>query len=311
MSRRLETIRLVIPEHAAAAYEAALAVHCRSVSRFSTPAGEIEIAGIYAAGTGETALTLALALALAAAASGVSAVPQRRPIAQAGWLARTREAFPEQRIGARFAIRGSHLADRAPAGRISLTLDAGMAFGSGEHASTRGCLLALERLSPRRPRRILDLGTGSGILALAAARLWRRKVLAADNDPHSVRAARRNATANGLGPQMRAILADGWCSPSIRRGAPYDLVLANILARPLAAMASPLSRHLAPGGRAVLAGLLSRQAPMVLAAHRRAGLILERRIATDGWTTLILKRRFPGPAGLCNDAPEAAAPASE
>ena len=295
MIHRLETIRLVVPESAAAAYEAALAAHCRSVSRFSTASSQIEIEGVRPTGADETGL--ALALAIAAAASGVATVPQRRPIAETGWLARTREAFPEQRIGARFAIRGSHLAGRPPAGRISLTLDAGMAFGSGEHASTRGCLLALERLAPLRPHRILDLGTGSGILALAAARLWHRRVLAADNDPHSVRAARRNAAANGLGPYVHAILADGWRPRSIRRGAPYDLVLANILARPLAAMASQLARHIAPGGHAILAGLLSRQAAMVLNAHRRTGLRLEHRITTEGWTTLILKRPGAPPPG--------------
>jgi ribosomal protein L11 methyltransferase len=284
----LEAIRLVVPEAAAPAYEAALAAHCRSVARFSLPAGQAEIEGVRAVGGDETGL--ALALALAEVASGVAARPERRLIPPTGWLARARETFPEQRIGARFAIRGSHLAGRGPMGRISLLLDAGMAFGSGEHGSTRGCLLALESLAPFRPRRILDLGTGSGILALAAARLWHRTVLAADSDPQAVRVARRNATANGLGPLVRAIVAEGWHPRAIRRGAPYDLVLANILARPLIAMAGPLALHLAPGGRAVLAGLLARQAPMVLTAHRRVGLILARRIAEDGWITLILKR---------------------
>lgn len=288
MRGALETIRLLVPEDAAAAYEAALASHCLSVARFAANEGEVEIEGVRYAGADETGL--ALALALAAAASGVAATPERRPIAETGWLARVRASFPEQRIGARFAIRGSHLAGPGPAGRISLVLDAGMAFGSGEHGSTRGCLLALERLAPRRPRRILDLGTGSGILALAAARLWSRPVLAADNDPHAVRSAARNARMNGLGPLVRAIVADGWRPRAIRRGGPYDLVLANILARPLAAMATPLARHLAPGGRAVLSGLLSRQASMVLAAHRRTGLVLARQIVVGDWMTLILKK---------------------
>ncbi|HUA78226.1 MAG TPA: 50S ribosomal protein L11 methyltransferase [Acetobacteraceae bacterium] len=290
MSGRLESLRLTVPEHAAAAYEAALAAHCPSVARFVSGPGEVEIEGVRSAGGDGTGL--ALALALAAAASGVAVLPEHRPIPEGGWLARVRASFPEQRVGARFAIRGSHLSGRAPAGRIALILDAGMAFGSGEHGSTRGCLLALERLArPRpRPRRILDLGTGSGVLALAAARLWHRPVLAADNDPHAVRAARRNAVANGLGTRVRVIRADGWRSRAIGGSAPYDLVLANILARPLVAMAASLARNLAPGGRAVLAGLLARQAALVLTAHRRVGLVLEGRVAIDGWITLILRR---------------------
>lgn len=296
MSVRLETLRFLLPEQAAAAYEAALAAHCRSVARFSAPDGQVEIEGVRATSGDKTGdetgdeTGLALALALAAAASGIACTPERHPIPETGWLARMREAFPEQRIGTRFVIRGSHLARKKTAGRISLVLDAGMAFGSGEHGSTQGCLLALETLAPVRPRRILDLGTGSGILALAAARLWHRAVLAADNDPEAVRAARRNAASNGLAPSVRVILGDGWRARAILSHAPYDLVLANILARPLIAMAEALARHLAPGGRAVLAGLLDRQAPMVLAAHRRAGLVLVRRIGLDGWTTLILKR---------------------
>jgi len=288
VSARLEVLRFILPVEATAPYEAALAAHCRSVARFSTPDGQMEVEGVRVPGGDETGL--ALALALAAAASGIACTPERHAIPETGWLARTREAFPEQRIGARFAIRGSHLALKKAAGRISLLLDAGMAFGSGEHGSTRGCLLALETLAPARPGRILDLGTGSGILAFAAACLFHRKILAADNDPEAVRATRRNAATNGLGPSVRVILAEGWRTRAILSHAPYDLVLANILARPLMAMAEALTRHLAPGGRAVLAGLLDRQAPMVLAAHRRTGLVLVRRIEQGGWTTLILKR---------------------
>lgn len=288
----LESFRLVVPEHAAAPYEAALAAHCLSVARFAAAAGEVEIEGVRAAGGDETGL--ALAFALAAAASGIAARPERKDLPRTGWLARVRGSFPEQRIGARFAIRGSHLAREVRTGRVTLTLDAGMAFGSGEHGSTRGCLLALERLAPFRPQRILDLGAGSGILAMAAARLWPREgrtpVLAVDNDPQAVQAAERNIAANGLHSRVRVIVADGWHPRAVRHGGPYDLVLANILARPLAAMAWPLARNLAPGGRAVLAGLLARQAPMVLAAHRSTGLILEQRIAVGSWATLILKR---------------------
>jgi ribosomal protein L11 methyltransferase len=182
----------------------------------------------------------------------------------------------------------------APRGRTALILDAGVAFGSGEHNSTRGCLLALEQLAARTrqspPRRILDLGTGSGILAIAAAKTLRRKVLATDIEPWSVRVARENAQLNQVHTLVRPILADGWRAAAVRKSGPYDLVFGNILARPLRAMAGDLARNLAPGGTAILAGLLRAQAADVLAAHRRCGLVLQRRIHLEPWTTLILRR---------------------
>ncbi|MBO0712342.1 MAG: 50S ribosomal protein L11 methyltransferase, partial [Acetobacteraceae bacterium] len=138
---------------------------------------------------------------------------------------------------------------------------------------------------------ILDLGTGSGILAIAAARLLRRPVLATDLDPWSVRVARENAVQNRVGPLVRVRRADGWQDRAIRRSAPFDLVLANILARPLCAMARDLAAHLAPGGTAILSGLLASQARLVLAAHRRQGLVLKRRYREGPWTTLALRRR--------------------
>jgi ribosomal protein L11 methyltransferase len=206
-----------------------------------------------------------------------------------GWLARTQASFPEQRVGRRFVVRGTHLPGRAAPGLIALTLDAGVAFGSGEHGSTRGCLRALELVAHRRPRRILDLGTGSGILAIAAARLLRRPVLATDIEPWSVRVAAENAAANGVARLVRCRLADGWRDPVVRGAAPYDLVFANILARPLAAMAKHLAARLAPGGRAILAGLLDAQARFVLAAHRPHGLALDAALREGNWTTLVLR----------------------
>jgi ribosomal protein L11 methyltransferase len=177
-------------------------------------------------------------------------------------------------------------------GRTVLVLDAGIAFGSGEHASTRGCLIAFARATKdRRPmRRVLDLGTGSGILAMAAAKRRRRKVLATDIEPWSVRVAAQNATMNGVGSLVRARHADGWGERHVRAGRPYDLVFANILARPLCAMARHMARGLAPGGTAILAGLLGTQARMVLAAHRRHGLRLERALPVGPWTTLVLRK---------------------
>ena len=286
---RLETVSVDVPEAAVEAYEAALGTACGAVGFFRDEAtGLWRVEGVKDAGDSEAAL--ADGLALAAAASGVAVRPARRETPSEGWLARTYESFPEQAIGRRFAVRGTHLDGKRASGRLTLTLDAGIAFGSGEHGSTRGCLLALERVAYRRPLRMLDLGTGSGILAMAAAMLLHRPVLAVDIEPWSVRVAGQNAALNRLGRLVRSAPADGWRGPAVRRGAPYDLVFANILARPLCAMARDLAMHLAPGGTAILAGLLATQARVVLAAHRRAGLCLERRIDEGRWATLILRK---------------------
>jgi ribosomal protein L11 methyltransferase len=285
----LETVSVDVPDAALAAYEAALSSVCVSVSFFhNDQTATWRVEGVRPGGADEGALTAALALAAGVSATDVPL--QRQPIAADGWLARSYAAFPEQLIGRRFAVRGSHLARKPSAGRIVLRLDAGLAFGSGEHGSTRGCLRALERIAWRRPRRILDFGTGSGILALAAARLVRRSVLATDIEPWSVRLARQNAVRNGLGPLVRVRLANGWQHPDVRARGSYDLVFANILARPLCLMARRMASHLAPGGTAILSGLLHNQAQAVLSAHRRCGLRLEASCEEGPWTTLLLRK---------------------
>ncbi|MDB5416038.1 MAG: ribosomal protein methyltransferase [Rubritepida sp.] len=287
---QLETLVLdQLPEEAVPSYEAALLAVSATVSLFrdeATDTWRIEAVRDTKADQG----CLVAALALAAGLSGHEAPMTRSLTESEGWLARTIEAFPEADIGKRFLIRPTHVPARPTYGRIALTLDAGLAFGSGEHASTQGCLMALEGLA-RRPRNVLDVGSGSGILAMGAAKLWHIKALATDIEPWSVRVAEENAAMNGLKPRMRAILADGYRHRAITRGAPYDLIFANILARPLCAMAGNLGAHLAPGGRAILAGLLGTQARMVLVAHRRAGLVLERRIDLKPWCTLVLRKQ--------------------
>lgn len=223
--------------------------------------------------------------------SGFSPEITRGLVPVGGWLARTQQAFPEQLIGKRFAIRGTHIQDAKLPGRITITLDAGLAFGTGEHNSTRGCLVTLEDLvKHHHPRRILDLGTGSGILAIAAAKLLNQKVLATDIDPRAARVAAENAKLNGVQGLVGAIQADGWQDPRITKAAPFDLVFANILARPLCAMAHQLAAHLAPGGVAILAGLLNTQVNWVLSCHRRAGLKLERRLVDGAWSILTLRK---------------------
>ena len=280
-----------LPEHAVPVFEAALKSVCPTVSFFRDEATDTwRVEGVREAGSGDDELDTALALAALSAGIEAPALTAE-PVEAEGWLARTVQAFPEQEIGTRFLIRPTHVPDRETHGRIVLKLDAGLAFGSGEHASTQGCLRAFERVAKRRPRRILDLGSGSGILAMAAIKVLGRPALATDIEPWSVRVCAENAKLNQLGNLLRAELADGWRNRVVRAHAPYDLVFANILARPLCAMARDLADHLAPNGTAILAGLLGTQARMVLAAHRRQGLVLERRINVGPWTTLVLRRR--------------------
>jgi ribosomal protein L11 methyltransferase len=227
-------------------------------------------------------------LELAAAGAGgrlIRIIEERLP--ERDWLAENRRDFPPQRIG-RFLIHGSHWRAPAPASAIPIEIDAATAFGTGEHPSTRGCLLALDHLARRRFRRPLDIGTGSGILALAAAKRLHRTVIASDIDAEAVRVARHHARRNGLAGRVTFTRAAGYRSRALR-GGKYDLILANILARPLALMARDLNRALAPGGVAVLAGLLRRQEPLVLGAHRAQGLALARRLVLDGWSTLVLR----------------------
>ena len=234
---------------------------------------------------------LAAELALAAAAAGGTLVEiGEGQLPDRDWLAENQLAFPPLRVG-RFFIYGSHHRGRVPAGAIGIMLDAATAFGTGEHPSTRGCLMALDRLARRhRFRRPLDVGTGTGILAVAAAKLLHRRVLASDIDRGAVRVARHNVARNGVAGLVRVSGADGYRHRAIRK-LPYDLILSNILARPLALLARDLARTLMPGGRAVLSGLLRRQEPIVLAPHRGCGIVLERRLVIDGWSTLVLRAR--------------------
>jgi ribosomal protein L11 methyltransferase len=284
----LETVFVIVPQSAVAAYEAAIATVCSTVGMFvaDEAAGVWRVEGVKPVGEDDDALQSACAVA--AFSSGIYADLLREATEAEGWLARVQETFPEQLLGKRFAVRGTH--ERAPRsfGRITLTVDAGLAFGSGEHGSTRGCLWALEQVAWRRPASVIDMGCGSGILAMAAAALLRRLVVAVDNDPWSVRVTRQNAAQNGLGRLIEARLGNGW--QGVGRAEKFDLVFANILARPLCLMARDLAAHLQCGGITILAGLLVQQIPLVLAAHRRQGLTLQRVFSEGNWATLILKK---------------------
>ena len=234
------------------------------------------------------------ALASEAAARLGLAAPEIASEAVPGedWAAKYRREVALLFAG-RFVVHGNYL--RPPPGRIALCINAGNAFGSGMHGSTRGCLLALDRIAAtRRVRQALDLGTGSGILAVAIAKCWdgggmgRADVLAADIDPVAVAVSQAVAEANGVAARLRICQSDGFAASEIGEGAPYDLICANILANPLRQMAPELARHLAPEGIAILSGLLVSQEAEVADSYRHAGLRAVDRVCLGDWATLLL-----------------------
>lgn len=230
-----------------------------------------------------------LVLAATAARGAVLEIDQQR-LPDRDWLTENQLAFPPLRVG-RFFIYGSHYRGAVPAGSIGIMVDAATAFGTGEHPSTRACLQTLDRLARRRRfRNPLDIGTGTGILSIAAAKLLRRNVIAGDIDPGAVDVARHNVARNGVARLVRVRRASGYRDRTLRQSH-YDLIFSNILARPIAGMAHDLARTLAPGGRAVLSGLLRWQEPIVLAPHRSCGIVLDHRLVIDGWSTLVMRRR--------------------
>ncbi len=206
------------------------------------------------------------------------------------WIGELQQTFPPFAVG-RFFIHGSHYKGDKPADQYHLLVDAGMAFGSGEHATTEGCLYYLNQLREEvTPRRMLDVGTGSGILAMAMARQWWQvgmpPVVASDIDEPSVRVAQDNAQINGLAEALEVVKADGYRHAAIREQAPYEVICCNILAGPLMAFAPDAARHLAPGGHLLLAGLIDKQAPEVIACHEAEGLRLQDSHASGEWRIL-------------------------
>jgi ribosomal protein L11 methyltransferase len=191
----------------------------------------------------------------------------------------------------RFVVHGQHDRERVPANKLSIEIEAALAFGTGHHGTTRGCLLLLDHvLKAHQPRRVLDLGTGTGVLAIAAAKALHSGVLASDIDPPSVQVARENARLNQTGHLVEMIRATGFSAPQFAKRGPFDLVLANILANPLRQLATPMARHLAPSALVILSGLLTHQAPAVIAAYRARGLVPLKHLRIEGWSSLLLRK---------------------
>jgi ribosomal protein L11 methyltransferase len=216
------------------------------------------------------------------------------------WVAQVRRELHPVHAG-RFTVHGAHDSHRVGPERIGLKIEAAMAFGTGHHATTRGCLLLIDGLArqglrrrlPRgaRPRRVADIGCGTGVLAMAAARVWRARCVATDIDSVAAATACENVRANGLVPWITTGRAPGFRYAALRAAAPYDLVCANILAGPLKRLAPEIARNLAPGGHVVLSGILRGQAAGVEAVFRGHGLTRARRVILGDWVSLLLRRR--------------------
>lgn len=211
-------------------------------------------------------------------------------VAPADWVKASLEGLVPVPAG-RFVVHGQHDRARIAPNRIGIEIEAALAFGTGHHGTTRGCLLLLDHLlRSKDPRRILDLGTGTGVLAIGAAKATRRTVLASDIDRTSVGVAQDNARLNGVGNLVHAVCATGFAAPEMRQSAPFDLILANILANPLRQLSTPMAAHLAPEGAVILSGLLNHQASAVIAAYRSRGLLIRKRLSLDGWSSLLMQR---------------------
>ena len=227
----------------------------------------------------------------AAAGEDAGAALGFETVAATDWIAASLRGLKPVLAG-RFTVHGAHDRAAVAPNRMGIEIEAALAFGTGHHGTTRGCLLALDRIvKTRRPRRVLDVGTGTGVLAIAAAKALRRPVLASDIDPEAVGIARANARLNGAAPWVTCLHAAGLTDRRIHARAPFDLVFANILLPPLKRLARPLARLMAPNARVILSGLLATQENAALAAYRAHGLLLVRRIPLDEWVTLVLAKR--------------------
>ncbi len=280
-------VRLTTSTTAAPKYAEALEDFCPTVSWIDTDEdGVVEVEGISEEKLDEKAITAALKGAVSQKLPAVIF----EPLPEQDWLQLSYQSFPPKPLG-RFWIYGSHETAQPPAGSYPLMIDAATAFGSGEHPTTAGCLGMIEELAKRQNfSNVLDMGTGSGILAIAAVRAMGCKVTAIDIDPESIRVTHNHGVANGLQNFLQLADGPGYNTPLSRQNAPYDLILCNILARPLREMAKDAVGQLAPGGIIVLAGLLNTQARAVIEAYRSQGLTLLKKVRREEWTILTLQK---------------------
>lgn len=220
------------------------------------------------------------------------------PVPQIDWVSENQKSFTPIRAG-QFFVYPSHYTGTVPVGSLPIRMDAGMAFGTGEHGTTKGCLLMIDSVLKRKTvGSALDLGCGTGILAIATALASRRtRITASDIDPDAVAVSRQNCRINGTGNRIRPVVSDGLERRGMNRVAEFDLVIANILAGPLQRLAPGISRITARGGNVILSGLMESQETQVLAAYRRQGLRLRSRLRLDGWSTLLLDRKRQGRPG--------------
>lgn len=224
------------------------------------------------------------------AATGDRLDVSREILPDIDWVQKSLEGLKPVRAG-RFLVHGSHDRPRRRTGDLAIEIEAGLAFGTGHHGTTAGCLEMMTAVARReRPRNALDLGTGSGVLAIALAKMARIPVLATDIDPVATRVARDNARLNGALPWVETATAAGFGNPVFAHRGPFDLIVANILARPLMALAPGMGPQLAPGGSLILSGILDRQRDAVVAAYVNQRFRHLRTLSREGWVTLHLKR---------------------
>jgi len=275
-----------IAEAVAARLEAAESPAAMAVTLFDQGNGKVEVSAHYLE---EPSRKRLIQLIDGVAGEEDLGVLRIEPLPPKNWVAEAESLRGPVRAG-RFLVHGRHDRGKVPPGRFALEIDAGLAFGTAHHATTRGCLIALDRLLKLdRPACVLDVGTGTGILAIAAAKALGGPVVASDMDPVAVAVAAENASRNGVRSRVLVVEAKGLAHPALRH-AKADLLFANLLLRPLLELAPVFARALRPGGLCVLSGIVDTQARQVEARYRALGFRLDSRILLDGWTTLLLRR---------------------
>ena len=290
MKRSFWKIKLVIPRATAYIFEGALERFALATSSFEIKGSDSLRLISYSASMPDR-ISLDAAIAVAAAAAGVDE-PNTicEPLPETDWLTENRASFEAKHIG-KFCICPTHHKSAVSANDKVIRLDASTAFGSGEHESTAGCLLMLSKLARNfRPKRILDLGCGSGILSIAAAKNWTKKIMAVDIDPEAVKVARANARMNRVHAYVTVKESNGLTGRWVAQAGPFDLVIANILSGPLIKLAANLAGHIERSGFIMLSGLLSHQRSAILNVYRGHGLLLVKTYQLGDWVTLLLKR---------------------